>query len=198
MQTEKRCKACGRTLDENNVFLSSKERGERICKECKEKMFSKMRKGYKYSMLGDDYSISKSPKNNAPRISVAHKDFETTTNMAMKMLRDTEKFRFDRMVAILKRPDLDSAVKRQIIIYLLGSTSLLDVKTMAALANEINSMFCSHKVPESILAKMALDIKKYIDSFTAGKNKKEREKIFEEIREGADTIEVETPSWEKE
>jgi len=198
MQTEKRCKACGLTLDENNVFPSSEKKGECICKKCKEKMFSKMRKGYKYGMLGDDYSITKSPKNNAPRISVDNKDFDNTTNMAMKMLRDTEKFRFDRMVAILKRPDLDSAVKRQIIIYLLGSTSLLDVKTMATLTNEINSMFCSHNVPESILAKMALDAKKYIDSFSSGKNKKERETIFEEIRDGADTIEVETPSWEKE
>lgn len=105
--------------------------------------------------------------------------------MILKMIKDTETFRIDKMLSALKKTS-DVATQYEIIVYLLKSFDELLPEQQASIINESNRLFKG----ETLIDKATVRLAKVLKGFTGDIKKSAAPKKFEEIlsTDGEDQI----------
>jgi hypothetical protein len=119
-----------------------------------------------------------------PRIDLKE-DVKKDSGLILKMIKDTETFRIDKMLSALKKTS-DVATQYEIIVYLLKSFDELLPEQQASIINESNRLFKG----ETLIDKATVRLAKVLKGFTGDIKKSAAPKKFEEIlsTDGEDQI----------
>ena len=180
MMETKNCRVCHLVLTTANWSENRKKKNDYMCKACKAKELKEIRVETT-EVMKDGHSIERRG-NSAPVITINDVDKIDIK----KMIRDTELFRIEQVMRLIRAGNKDN-VRKVGIDYLLKVSDLLIPEQAVEVINEANKMIKQTGVEDAFKLKVAIALRNFI---ATREGKADKPLSYEEILQKGGEIDI--------